>query len=47
MKEKEMKVNPKQHKKKAKIVKGEKIACGTFLTIASFGFGIAKNVVKK
>ena len=47
MKEKEMKVNPKQHKKKATIVKGVKIACGTVLTIASVGFGIVKNVIKK
>lgn len=47
MKEKEIKVNPKQHKKKATIVKGVKIASTTIVTVCSIAFAVAKNVIKK
>lgn len=47
MKEKEMKVNPKQYKKKEMIIKGTKMVFGTVLTIATVGYGIAKKIIKK
>ena len=39
-----MKVNPKKHAKKAKLVKGAKVLV---VTAGSIGFAIGKNVVKK
>lgn len=41
-----MKVNPKKHAKKAKLVKGAKVLASIAVTAGSIGLA-AKNVVKK
>ena len=46
MKKKQMKVNPKKHAKKAKLVKGAKVLGSIVLTAGSIGLAIGKNVVK-
>lgn len=43
MKKKQMKVNPKKHAKKAKLVKGAKVIV---VTAGSIGLAISKNIVK-
>jgi len=47
MEKKQMKVNPKKHAKKAKLVKGAKVLGSIVLTAGSIGLAVAKNVVKK
>lgn len=47
MKNKQMKVNPKKHAKKAKLVKGVKVLGSIVVTAGSIGLAIGKNVVKK
>lgn len=42
-----MKVNPKKHAKKAKLVKGVKVLGSIVVTAGSIGLAIGKNVVKK
>lgn len=43
-----MKVNPKKHAKKAKLVKGAKVLGSiVVVTAGSIGLAVAKNVVKK
>ena len=46
MKKKQMKVNPKKHAKKAKLVKGAKVIGSIVVTAGSIGLAISKNVVK-
>ena len=46
MKKKQMKVSPKKHAKKAKLVKGAKVLGSILLTAGSIGLAIGKNVVK-
>ena len=47
MEKKKTKMNPKKHQKKAKIIKGVKIAGSAVVTIGTIGYGIAKQVIKK
>ena len=47
MEKKQMKVNPKKHAKKAKLVKGVKVLGSIVVTAGSIGLAIGKNVVKK
>lgn len=46
MEKKQMKVNPKKHAKKAKLIKGAKVLGGIAVTAGSIGLAISKNVVK-
>lgn len=46
MVKKQMKVNPKKHAKKAKLVNGAKVLCSIVVTAGSIGLAISKNIVK-
>ena len=47
MEKKQMKVNPKKHAKKTKLVKGAKVLGSIVVIAGSIGLAVAKNVVKK